>query len=294
MGKVIPVRIIAVDEDRHRIIASARQAASLTTKPAGLDEVEIGSVLVGEITGLHDTNLVLALHPSRVKALMSYSTLSRHRKLTVEQLRADLVKGQVVDDLVVVSKRADKGFVIVGLVPAKATAAPAPSASEGSVSHLSFDALAVGQVVSGRICGKIPTGILVQLARNLKGRVPPTEASDNYDSLTTTADLATGSQVQCVIVKLDAEYRRVELSLRASRIDPLAAGITGIQDPVVETVDDLVVGQSIRGFVKNIAGQGLFVAVSANVTARVQIKVSFFFGTLTFRTGSETDTECRG
>ena len=115
---MIPVRIIAVDAETSKIVASARQAHD--KKPEDTTTVEIGNVLTGEVSALHETNLVLSLRPSGVKALMSYSTLARHRKTTVEELRAGLAKGQTLEDLVVVSKNADKGFVIVGLVPSKA------------------------------------------------------------------------------------------------------------------------------------------------------------------------------
>lgn len=284
---MIPVRIIAVDQERQRIVASARQAASAfnRTTTAGLDAVEIGNVLSGEITGLHETNVIFSLQPSTVKALMSYTTLSRHRKITVDELKLELAKGQIVEDLVVVSKRADKGFVIVGLVPTKVVpTVPVTTATlngAAAVAPITFESLVAGQLVSGRICGKIPTGILVQLARNVKGRIPPTEVSDDYDALNTPG-MATGAHVDCIVLRVDAESRKVELSLRGSRMAKDAT-VVEIKDRLIETVDDLVIGEKVRGFVKNIASQGLFVSLGGTVTARVQIKVCHSFITVSFR-----------
>lgn len=138
--------------------------------------------------------------------------------------------------------------------------------SEG---HRSFESLVVGQIIAGRISGKVPTGLLVQISRSLKGRVPPTEVSDDFEAARAVG-LAVGTTVQCYVLKIDTEFRRVELSLRASRITKDAS----VKDALVEKVTDLKVGQSIRGFVKNVANAGLFVSLGGEVTARVQIKVS--------------------
>lgn len=258
---MIPVRIIAVDAETSKIVASARQAHD--KKPEDTTTVEIGNVLTGEVSALHETNLVLSLRPSGVKALMSYSTLARHRKTTVEELRAGLAKGQTLEDLVVVSKNADKGFVIVGLVPSKAKKV------DGDTPNVTFDSLKVGQKLVGRVCGKVPTGLLVEVSRTVRGRVPRTEISDDFGALESAAT-AVGAQVSCVVLALDPEHNRADFSLRPSR---LQNGVTP-KDAPIETLDDLKPGQTVRGFVKNVAGAGLFVSLGTDITARVLIKVS--------------------
>jgi rRNA biogenesis protein RRP5 len=199
---------------------------------------------------------------------MSYSTLARHRKVTVEVLRAELAKGQELEDLVVVSKNADKGFVIVGLVPSKATKS-STSAPEPAASGITFDNLVAGQVAAGRICGKVPTGLLVQLSKTIRGRVARTEVSDDYD-LIEAGSLVIGTNVQCFVISVDKEYNRVDLSLRSSRLSKDVE----VKDVLVKGPEDVKVGMKVRGFVKNIASQGLFVSLGGEVTARVLIKVS--------------------
>lgn len=265
VGKVIPVRIIAADVETGRIVASARQALDTFNKPSDTATVDIGTVTSGDIAALHEANIVITLQPSRTKALMSYSTLARHRKTTIDALRANLAKGQTLEDLVVVSKNADKGFVIVGLVPSKAKKV---DDAEQPASNVTLDSLVVGQVVAGRICGKVPTGILVQLSRTVRGRVQRTEVADDYD---VSDAIAMGSHVQCVVLEVDAEHSRVDLSLRPSRLDKDVVA----KDIAVSAVEELKSGQQIRGFVKNIANHGLFVSLGGNITARVLIKVRY-------------------
>lgn len=209
---------------------------------------------------------------------MSYSTLSRHRRITIEALKNDLAIGQILEDLVVVSKNEAKGFVIVGLVPSKA---PIPSL-EGTVptNVFSFESLCVGQNLQGRICGKTPTGLLVQVSKGVRGRVCKTETVDDYDTIESN-ELSIGNTVDCIVLSVDIDNRRVDLSLRNSRLKNDIA----VADISVKEVKDLKVGQTIRGFIKSIVDHGVFVSLGSTVTARVQIKVSIFdfFSFFSFR-----------
>ncbi|GAA5875823.1 hypothetical protein JCM1840_003525 [Sporobolomyces johnsonii] len=280
VGKVIPVRIINVDRATSRIVASVRQASSPSAlapaadSTAAIDSLDIGTITSGTISALHETNIVLSLVPSGAKALISYPTLARHRALSVADLRLTLEKGQTLEDLVVVSKNADKGFVIVGLVPSKSKAASSSSAP-ANAAGITFDSLTPGQVLTGKISSKIQTGLLVQLSRTVRGRVALTEMGDDFSGVASApaSDFAVGKQVECVVLGKDVENHRVDLSLRRSRIDKDGKEA---KDPKVESIEDVPApGTTVRGFVKNVANAGLFVALGGDVTARVQIKELF-------------------
>ncbi|GAA5868775.1 hypothetical protein JCM3774_003888 [Rhodotorula dairenensis] len=286
LGKVIPVRIISVDSSTGRIVASARQASapsastlSAASSSASIESLDIGTVTSATISALHETNLVLSLIPSGVKALLAYPTLARHRAVSVPDLKASLSKGQTLEDLVVVSKNVEKGFVIVGLIPSKA-ANPSKAGPSTSSSAVTFDSLEVGSLYTGRVTSRLPSGVvLVQLAGSknaaLRGRVSLTELSDDFDA-DMSAVFPVGATVQAVVLAKDDNQRRLDLSLRASRVrqaQGLDAG--NVKDQVVSGLDGLAPGAKVRGFVKNIANAGLFVELGADVTARVQIKELF-------------------
>ncbi|GAA5986306.1 hypothetical protein JCM10908_003698 [Rhodotorula pacifica] len=288
LGKVIPVRIISIDSSSGRIVASARQAGepsastlSAASSSASIESLDIGTVTSATISALHETNLVLSLIPSGVKALLAYPTLARHRAVSVTDLKASLSKGQTLEDLVVVSKNVDKGFVIVGLIPSKAANASAKAGSSASSSSaVTFDSLEVGSLYTGRVASRLPSGVvLVQLAGSknaaLRGRVSLTELSDDFDA-ELSAVFPVGATVQAVVLAKDDNQRRLDLSLRASRVrQAQGVEVGNIKDPVVSGLDGLVPGSKVRGFVKNIANAGLFVELGADVTARVQIKELF-------------------
>ncbi|KDE07886.1 hypothetical protein MVLG_01797 [Microbotryum lychnidis-dioicae p1A1 Lamole] len=278
VGRVVEVKIIRLDPSAKKITASYRQARGhlvakdqgpvASSSTAGLvDGVKIGDITSGEIAQIHETNVVLRLRPSNVKALISFATLSRHRAVSVQELRQDLAIGDVLDDLVVVSRNLDKDLVIAGLVPPKSK--KAQDATTGS-RLCTFESLKPGQVVQGKVSGVVPSGLLVQLSRNLRGRVPRTEICDDFDRCG-SSEYDLGAIVQCAVLSVDDDRRRVVLSLRESRH---SAGAQAT-DPVIEELSDLKVGQTIRGFVKNVASQGLFVSLSDTITARVLIKELF-------------------
>jgi rRNA biogenesis protein RRP5 len=266
VGKVVQVRIISVDHATGKIFASMRQGRQGSSAPAGsIDSVEVGNVLSGEVVAMHDANIVLSLLPSRAKALISLAMLARHKGTDVDTLRTEITKGSVLSDLVVVSKNAAKELVIVGLLPSKAANASSP---EAHLNNLTFDKMVVGQRLQGRVSSRAMGGLIVQLSRTIRGRVSKTELADDYDQL---KEPATGSFVQCVVLSIDSDNHRAELSLRPSRQDVAAAKV---RDVAVNSIEELCPGQNIRGYVKNIANHGVFVELGYGVTARVQIKVS--------------------
>ncbi|EGU12983.1 U3 snoRNP-associated protein Rrp5 [Rhodotorula toruloides ATCC 204091] len=290
LGKVVAVRILSVDRASGRIVASARQAsapAASTSSSSAIESIDVGTLTTGTISALHETNLVLSLAEGGIKALLAYPTLARHRGVSVETLKGDLAKGQKLEDLVVVSKNVDKGFVIVGLVPSKsaaATAAASSSAASTSQPQLTFDRLEVGALYPGRVTSSLSSGVvLVQLvgSRNasLRGRVALTELSDDYSLVSEKGEalFPVGTNVQAVVLAKDDEQRRLDLSLRASRVlsaqdKPLASPPA---DAPVTSVDDLKPGSKVRGFVKNVANAGVFVELGRDITARVLIKELF-------------------
>ncbi|GAA5925984.1 hypothetical protein JCM3775_005168 [Rhodotorula graminis] len=287
VGKVIPVRILSVDPATSRIVASARQAsgsavAAAASGAAAIEALDIGTVTTATVAQLHDTNLVLTLAPSGVKALLSYPTLARHRGVQVPDLKASLTKGQSLEDLVVVSKNVDKGFVIVGLLPSKSASASTSSAtaSTSAGTALTLDSLKVGALYPGRIASRLPSGvILVQLAtagrHAPRGRVALTELADTYaDDLSTAFPV--GAHVDAVVLAVDSDQHRLDLSLRASRVaEAKGDEVPEVQDRVIDGVETLKAGDKVRGFVKNIANAGVFVTLGGEVTARVQIKELF-------------------
>ncbi|KAI0027317.1 nucleic acid-binding protein [Vararia minispora EC-137] len=266
VGKPIRVRVTAVHADSHHVVASILQASATYEAPVvpDINSVEVGSRVEGTVAEVHKDNTVLALQPSGVRALLSLKNLANQRKVPVAQMRGMLKAGDKLDDLFVVTREPEKGFVIVAGRP------KAKQAVEQK-QPLKMDAVQVGQIVSGRVVRQLRNGTLLKLSSSIMGVLHPTDVSDDYESGVPfpTVD----NIVRAAVVAIDSEKKQLTLSSRASRMEPDSH--PAAVDPEIKSVDDLKVGRAVRGFVKSVAEHGLFVGLSRDVDARVQIKELF-------------------
>ncbi|KAJ7492804.1 hypothetical protein FB451DRAFT_1022365 [Mycena latifolia] len=264
IGRVVKVRVINLEPDRGRIVASIRQASSNFDVTSDISAVEIGNIVEGTVSEIHADNAVLTLHPSQVRALISLNNLANHRKLAVAQLRVALKVGERLDDLVVVTRNVEKSFVIVACKPKTKVAAP----SKGS---LSMESVAIGNIVGGRVTRHTRHGALVKLASHIGGTLHPTDTSDDYDAATPFP------LVDCVlkasVIDIDQSKKQLTLSTRHSRMYPDQD--KSVKDREIKDFTDLQVGDTVRGFIKSVAEHGLFVTIGRNLDARVQIKELF-------------------
>jgi rRNA biogenesis protein RRP5 len=266
----VNVRVIDLDPSTEKIFVSVKQAL-----PAAIaaDELKVGSAVSGVVSQIHAEQVVVSLVPSQLTALLSLSNLSNHRHLGVAELRSSLKVGERLDELVVVSKNATSGLLIVANKPSTSATSAAKPTSGISRSAVSMDALEVGQVVPGRVISHTPQGTMIQLGSALRGRVHPTDTADDL-SLVAGPDgpLKVDDNTMCYILSVNPATKIIDLSTRKSRTD--ADSAIPIIDKEVANVADLKIGQSVRGLVKNV-GNGLFVSLGRTVTARVMIKELF-------------------
>lgn len=301
IGQVVKVRITAIDTEQSRLTASIKQAqddftpastlakqdkgkkrdqsASKSTTVTDITGIELGDKFSATVAEVHEAQVVLSLKGKDAKALLSLSALARHRSSTVTECKETLTPGELLEDLVVVSKNPEKGLIIVGFVVSnKPSLVPSTSSRSGISQNteplFTFDSLAEGQGLEGTIGDQIPTGYFVQLSRGIRGKLAWTNLADNYDTVG-GSNLKKGIKVKCAIIALDVENKRIDLSTRKSKLMP-SAQEGELKDPVIEEIGQLEDGQSIRGFVRSISDSGLFVDLGKDLTARVQIKVSQF------------------
>jgi rRNA biogenesis protein RRP5 len=276
IGKPVKVRITSVDSVERRLVASIRQAASNFEKAiTDVSGVEVGHTVEGVISDVHKDNVVLALRPTQIRALLSLNNLANKQGSSVAQLRASLKKGDVLQDLLVVSRNIEKGLVIVASRP-----------KNGDQVHhkgsLTWDSIEAGQLVTGRVVGHSRRGATVKLGPSLTAALHPMDCSDDYDQGNSFPVI--NSVIKAVIVSLDKAKKEVSLSTRPSRMS--ASDGHTVLDREISHISDVKLGETVRGFVKSIAEHGLFVYVGRNVDARVQIKELFDdVGSLSHRFG---------
>lgn len=258
------MRITAVELDQGRIIASIRQGSSKAVV-SDIGSIEIGNIVEGVISEIHKDNIILTLQPSNVRALMSLKNLANHRSLSLPQLRAILNAGDKLEDLVVVTRNTEKGFVIVANKP-KAKAALPPKGTALTIQNIT-----IGQIVGGRVIRHTRHGALVKVTSQIGGTLHPTETSDNYDAGTPFPAIDT--ILKAVVIGVDQTKMQLTLSMRHSKMYP--DQVKEVVDHQINGISDLQAGQVIRGYIKSIAEHGLFVTVGRDVDTRVQIRELF-------------------
>jgi rRNA biogenesis protein RRP5 len=254
-----------VDSEKNNITASIRRAApSFDINIADISGVEIGTNVEGVVTEIHKDNALLSLKQSNIRALLSLKNLANHRNLSVPQLQTSLKVGEELEELVVVTRNPEKGIVIVANRPKTK-----PTLEQKKV--LTMETIEIGQLVGGRVLRHFHSGTVLKFSGKITGTLHPTDASDDYE--TGVPFPALDSIVKAAVISFDKDKKQLVVSARASRTQP--EDHLPIVDREINGIEDLKVGETVRGFVKSIPKHGLFVTLGRSIDARVQIKELF-------------------
>ncbi|KAG0235897.1 rRNA biogenesis protein rrp5 [Actinomortierella wolfii] len=133
-----------------------------------------------------------------------------------------------------------------------------------------FEDVKIGQTLYGRIATIQHTGLNIHLGGKVFGRIHLTDIADEYASGDELLNkYKKGQMILCVVIDVDKSNRRVDLSVRPSRLDEDAN--VKPADPEIKSMADLAPGQIVRGFVSNVADKGCFIALNHKLNGRVMI-----------------------
>ncbi|GJJ09847.1 hypothetical protein Clacol_004071 [Clathrus columnatus] len=265
IGKPVKVRILQVNPEERRIAASIRQSDA--PKAPDVQALQIGETVNGQVQAVHKEHIVITLKPSEITALLSLKNLANSRNTTEAQARTGIAVGEEIDDLIVVSQNPEKGIVIVSKRPKDKPPKDNLPGNEG----MTAKAIQKGQLLSARVTDYKHGATVLHISADLKGILHPTDISDDYEKEDLIPSI--GTVVQGVVLNVDRHKKQVILSTRPSQVSPVDHARP--KDPEITSIDDLKVGLSIRGFIKNITDHGLYVTVGHKLDARVQIKELF-------------------
>ncbi|KAF3902867.1 hypothetical protein AA313_de0208013 [Arthrobotrys entomopaga] len=137
----------------------------------------------------------------------------------------------------------------------------------GGKKPLDWSNIAEGMMMPGRV-SKISEGkVIVQISETILGSVSLADMVDDFDKAD-VKDYHKDSVLRVCILNIDASNKKIHLSTRPSRILDSSAKV---QDVEVKTAADLKVGKIYRGFVTNVADNGLYIHLGGAVVARARI-----------------------
>ncbi|KAM4594543.1 protein RRP5 homolog [Fundulus diaphanus] len=127
-----------------------------------------------------------------------------------------------------------------------------------------------GSVSLGMVTSVQPqVGLQVKLPFGNTGTVSVTDLADSYRP--NPLEMFSKDQfIRCCL--LDVENGKWHLSLRPSRLNPQKT--RSPKDPEVLSLDQLQPGQIVRGYVKSVCEQGIFIRLSRGITGRAQLQQS--------------------
>jgi len=199
VGEPITVRVVEVDRERHRLILSERSALQETRetlKDRLLDELKPGDVRTGRVTSLADFGAFISIEGA--DGLVHLSEISWER---IKHPNEVLKVGQEVQVRVISVDRERKriGLSIRQLLPD-----PWLKKVEG---------IKEGQLVEGKITHLTKFGAFARLGEDLEGLIHISELSEQRINHPKEV-VKEGDVVTLRVIKIDAERRRIGLSLR--------------------------------------------------------------------------------
>ena len=265
--QVLPVRILGVHDSRnHRFLpithSNKAPVFELAAKPMdqteadldvlSIDKVKEGSAWTVFVNNVTDDCIWVNLSPNvrgRIRAMDVSDDLS---------LLADL----------------EKNFPVGSALRARVTNVDTAnnrldlSARSGSASMaITIKDLTRGMVLPGRVTKTSERSVMVQLSENLSAPVHLIDLADDYDAANPTI-YQKNQTIRVCVSDLDIPNRKIILSTRPSKV---LSSTLPIKDPEITSVAQLKVNDIVRGFIKNVADNGVFVSLAGNITGFIRI-----------------------
>lgn len=141
------------------------------------------------------------------------------------------------------------------------------AASTLSARSLTLKDLKEGLVLPARVTKLHDAHIIAQINENVAGPVYLEQLADDFDKAK-PSEFKVGEIIRVCVTEIDVPNKRLGLSARPSKV--LSSSLP-IKDPEVKDNSQLKVGQVVRGFVKKIADNALFVRLGSHVDAMVRV-----------------------
>lgn len=132
---------------------------------------------------------------------------------------------------------------------------------------LSLADLKVGYVLPARVTKIHDASIVVQINDNVAAPIFLEHLADDYDQAK-PSEFKIGDVIRVCVVEVDIPNKKLSLSARPSKV--LSSSLP-VKDPVIDQKSQLKVHQVVRGFIKKIADNGVYVRLGPHVEGYVRV-----------------------
>lgn len=266
--QVIKVKVLGVHDARnHRFLPISHRSThaliELSAKPSDLKEegepemltlgqIEVSSGWIGFVNNIKTNCLWINLSPS-VRGRMAVSDASDDLSL-LSNPSVSMPIGSAMR-------------VRVKTVDASQNRLDLTARTSDATDSITWDTIKKGLVLPGKVTRVTDRQVMVHLSEDVSGPVHLADLEDDYDDAN-PKKYSKNEIIRVAVVDVDTSNKRIRLSTRPSRV--LNSNFP-VKDPEVTTISALKPGEILRGFVKNVADQGLFVSLGGHVTALAKI-----------------------
>lgn len=241
----IEVVVLDIDREREKIALGLKQR-----QRNPWDDVEkkypVGAKVKGTVVNVMNYGAFVKLEPG-IEGLVHISEMSWTKRI---QHPSDLV--QPGDEVEVVVLGIDKEHQQLSLGMKQATPNPWDDIEQK---------YPVGSVVTGKVRNLTNFGAFIELEEGIDGLLHVSDISWTRKVTHPSEVLSKGQEVQCKVISIDRERRRIALGLKQMEEDPWAQAIPSKYQP----------GQIVRGKVTKITNFGVFVGLENGLEGLLHI-----------------------
>ena len=246
VGQDVDVRVLKFNKARGNVVVSRRvllEAEFLRRKQETLAKLSEGAVISGTVKNLTSYGAFVDL--GGLDALLHVTDISYSRV----KHPSDVI--QVGDSIAAKVLKFDPEREKVSL----SLKAMEPDPWEGAEERYQQ-----GQRVTGRVVSTTEYGVFVELEKGLEGLIHSSEISWSRRGKRRSKALKADREVECFVVKVDREARRISLSIK--RLKP---------DPWIDAAERYPMGTVVEGRVLSIAPYGAFIEVEEGIDGLVHL-----------------------
>jgi rRNA biogenesis protein RRP5 len=131
---------------------------------------------------------------------------------------------------------------------------------------LTLEHLKVGYVLPARVTKLNAASVVVQISENIAAPIFLEQLADDYD-LARPSQFIVGDVQRVCITEIDIANKKLGVSARPSKV--LSSSLP-VKDPIFDDKSQLKVHHVVRGFIKKVADNGLYVRLGPHVEAYVR------------------------
>ena len=281
IGQVVNVHIVSVDSTDEQMIVSCKDPSVFgIAQQEAFDSLNSGATVVGSVTEKTSEEIVVELDPSELKAIVPIEHLADGSAQKCQSLAKRIRVGQILKDLMVLSKQEAKHLVRLTSKPSLIKAA-----KDGKLMK-AFEDVVVGSEVRGFVQNITSTGVFVQFAGDLTGLLLKRHVPDEA-ALLPDFGMRRNQSISPWILSIDHGQKRFLLTMKAltdlkesESKKTEAANSNGMQlsnpiDEVSTSIEDFTLGKLTKAKITSIKETQMNVQLADSVQGRIDVSEVF-------------------